>query len=58
VIIFGGLSLSLSCLGLFGLISFMAEQKTNEIGICKVLGASMTKIVRSMSKEVAAFVVL
>ncbi|MCJ7580806.1 MAG: ABC transporter permease [Candidatus Aminicenantes bacterium] len=58
VTLFGGLSLALSCLGLFGLISFMAEQKTKEIGIRKVLGASMPSIIHLMSKEFSALVVL
>ncbi len=56
VIIFGGLSLALSCLGLFGLISFLAEQKTKEIGIRKVLGASLPSIVRFMSKEFSSLI--
>jgi putative ABC transport system permease protein len=56
VSIFGILSIAISCLGLFGLVSFMAEQRTKEIGIRKVLGASATRIVRLMSAEFAALV--
>jgi putative ABC transport system permease protein len=58
VTLFGGLSLALSCLGLFGLISFLAEQKTKEIGIRKVLGASLPSIVQFMSKEYSALIFL
>ncbi len=52
--IFGAFSLLavfVSCLGLFGLISYSAEQRTKEIGIRKVLGASVSNIVLLLSKE-------
>jgi putative ABC transport system permease protein len=41
----------IACLGLFGLVTFAAEQKTNEIGIRKVLGASVKSIVKLLSKD-------
>jgi putative ABC transport system permease protein len=45
------LAIFISCLGLFGLASFTAEQRTKEIGIRKVLGATVSNIITLMSKE-------
>jgi len=56
--IFTLLAISISCFGLFGLISFTAEQRTKEIGIRKVLGASVGSVVRLLSKEFVVLVVL
>lgn len=49
--IFAGIAIFISCLGLFGLVSFMAVQRTKEMGIRKVLGASAQSIVYLLSKE-------
>jgi putative ABC transport system permease protein len=56
--IFTFLAISISCFGLFGLIAFTAEQRTKEIGIRKVLGASMGSVVRLLSREFVVLVVL
>jgi putative ABC transport system permease protein len=49
--IFAGLGIFISCLGLFGLSAFTAEQRTREIGIRKVLGANTSGIVTMLSKD-------
>jgi len=50
-IVFTSLAILISCLGLFGLVSFVAEQKKKEIGIRKVLGASVHNIIRLLTKD-------
>lgn len=51
VLIFSVLAILIACLGLFGLSTFIAEQRTKEIGIRKVLGASVQSIVQLVSRE-------
>jgi len=48
---FAAIAIFIACLGLFGLASFTAEQRTREIGIRKVLGASVPHVVTLLSKE-------
>jgi putative ABC transport system permease protein len=55
---FAVLAIFISCLGLFGLASFVAEQRTKEIGIRKVLGASVFILWRMLSREFVALVVI
>jgi len=50
-LLFSVLAILIACLGLFGLATFMAEQRMKEIGIRKVLGASVQRIVRLMTSE-------
>ncbi len=50
-VVFTILAILISCLGLFGLISYVAEQKKKEIGIRKVLGASINSVVQLLTKD-------
>ncbi len=52
------LAIVISCLGLFGLTSFVAEQRTKEIGIRKVLGASMMNVWKMLSKDFIVLVII
>jgi putative ABC transport system permease protein len=56
--IFSFLAIFIACLGLFGLASFIADQKTKEIGIRKVLGASVTRIVKNLNKSFLKWVLI
>jgi ABC-type antimicrobial peptide transport system permease subunit len=55
---FALLAIGISCLGLFGLASFMAEQRTKEIGIRKVVGASVIDLWQLLSKDFVLLVIL
>ena len=56
--LFAGLTIFISCLGLFGLASYMAENRIKEIGIRKVLGASISSITTLLSKEFLLLVII
>jgi len=53
---FSMLAIFIACLGLFGLASFTTEQRTKEIGVRKVLGATVSKIIILLSREFAKWV--
>jgi putative ABC transport system permease protein len=55
---FTSLTIFISCLGLFGLVTFTAAQRTKEIGIRKVLGASVTSIVSVLIKDLLKLVII
>ena len=56
--IFAAIALIISCLGLYGLVSFMTIQRTKEVGIRKVLGASFGHIVYLLTKEFTFLVLI
>jgi ABC-type antimicrobial peptide transport system permease subunit len=56
--IFAAIAIFISCLGLYGLVSFMAVQRTKEVGIRKVLGATAANIVYLLSKEFTLLILL
>lgn len=56
--LFAGLTIFISCLGLFGLATYMAENRIKEIGVRKVLGASVTAITVLLSKDFVTLVVI
>ena len=57
-VVFTTLAIIISCLGLFGLSSFVAEQRTKEIGIRKVLGASVPNLWRMLSGEFVVLIIV
>jgi len=56
--VFAGLAVFTACLGLFGLASFMAEQRTKEVGIRKVLGATAVNVTALLSKDFVKLVLM
>lgn len=56
--LFAGLAIFISCLGLFGLAAYVAEQRTKEIGIRKVLGASVSQLWLLLSKDFILLVLI
>lgn len=56
--VFTGLAIFISCLGLFGLAAFVAEQRTKEIGVRKILGASVSQLWMILSKDFITLIVI
>lgn len=56
--IFSGMAIFIACLGLFGLATFNTMQRVKEIGIRKVLGASVPSILRLLSKEIVILIIV
>ena len=52
------LAIAIACLGLFGLTAYLAESRTKEIGVRKVLGASVLSILRLLSREYVMMIVM
>ena len=57
-LLFSALAIIVACLGLFGLATFLAEQKTKEIGVRKVLGASIPSIILMLSREFIKWIII
>jgi putative ABC transport system permease protein len=58
IVYFTFIAILIACLGLFGLAAFSAEQRTKEVGIRKVLGASVTDVAALLSKDFIRLVIL
>jgi putative ABC transport system permease protein len=56
--LFAGLTIFISCLGLFGLAAYMAQNRVKEIGVRKVLGASVASITALLSKDFIRLVII
>jgi putative ABC transport system permease protein len=56
--LFAGLAIFISCLGLYGLSAFMAEQRTKEIGVRKVLGATVAGVVALLSQDFLKLIII
>jgi len=56
--IFAGIAIFISCLGLFGLAAYTAQVRTKEIGVRKVLGASVSGIIQLLAKDFVKLVVV
>ncbi len=56
--LFGGLAIFVSCLGLFGLVAYSAEQRTKEFGVRKVLGASLLNLMQLLSLSFVKMIVV
>ena len=56
--VFAAMAMLIACLGLFGLASFLARQRTKEIGIRKVLGATVTSVVNLLSRDFVKLVLI
>jgi len=56
--LFAGMAIFISCLGLFGLSAYMAESRLREVGVRKVLGASIMRLVTLLSKDFLVLVVI
>jgi len=57
-LVFTSIAICIACLGLFGLATFVARQRTKEIGVRKVLGASVTSIVGLLSKDFVKLILI
>ncbi len=56
--LFAGLTIFISCLGLFGLATYMAESRAKEVGVRKILGASVSNIAALLSKDFVTLVII
>ena len=56
--VFAGLGIFIACLGLFGLVSFLAEQKKLEIGIRRAMGSTVTGIIWLLSRQFVRWIII
>lgn len=58
ILVFAGIALLIGCLGLYGLVTFVVAQRTKEIGVRKVLGASISNVIWQLDRQFVAMVLV
>ncbi len=58
ILLFTGLTIFIACMGLFGLATYMSEQRSKEVSIRKVMGASVSQVIQLLLKDLTRLVVI